>query len=368
MPEQIKDIQIQRGINDQIAGFQETVITEQARPFLESYDPFKSLLEDQTGRRPYRLMEAMILKPESAIMLRDGIKFIAFSQMARMPQIWKSLCRTETSGRPDELYLRDAAFGTVPKAPSGEQVQFIDRSFEGSATVSNFLYRIGVKVLGDDIKFDRIGVIRQIAENLGRSAMVTEDDAYFTDITTAGNFTRNSTTNDNDVGANTAATTFNALGLDTALTVISTAKDRKSGQYLSYNADTIFAGPKMEFPIKQMLMAPLLVRASDTGAAEVRGMGQYNPYQINTGSLSRIIIHPKFSSSYAWSLVDSTVYSYVWQTVDPWTILQESQVETSEAWLTMNAIRYVLMGYFGHGFVDDRAWYYSSSSTAPTVS
>jgi len=364
MAKQIKDIQIVRGINDQISGFRDTVVPAE-RPLLESYNPFTPLLESEQGRRPYSLMEAMILKPDSANLLRDGIKFLAFSQMARMPQVWKSLVRTEGSSKPEEMYLRDAAFGTIPKAPSGEPVSFMNRSFEGNAKISNFLYRIGVRVTGDDIKFDRLGVIRQIAENMGRSAMVTEDDAFFTAITTAGNYTRNSTTGDNDVGANTAATTFNALGLDLAMSTISTAKDRKSGQYLGYHADTIVVTPEMEFPVKQMLMSPLLARAADTGAAEVRGMGTYNPY---AGALGRIIVHPKLGSTYEWVLVDSSVFSFVWQVVDSWQILQEGQVETSEAWLISNAIRYVIMGYFGSGFVDDRAWYYSSSSTAPTVS
>lgn len=363
MADQIKEIEILRGINDQVTGYRERIIED--KPLVGTESAFASLLESDNPRRPYRLMEALVAKPDAANMLRDGFRFLSFAQMRAMEQVWKAVIRTEPSNKPEEEYLRDANFGTIPKKPSGQPVDFITTSFEGATKVVNDPYRVGVMITGDDIRFDRIGKVRQTAEALGRSAKVTEDDAFFTDITTTGNFTRNSTTGDNDVGANTAATTFNALGLDTALTTISTAKDRKSGQYLQYNADTIFLTPKMEYPGKQMLMAPILARAADTGAAEVRGMGTYNPYQ---GALRKIIVHPKFGSSYQWALCDSTVFSYVWQVVESWQILQEGQIELSEAWLTMNAIRYVIMGYFGHGFVDDRAWYYSSSSTAPTVS
>jgi hypothetical protein len=362
--EQVKDIQILRGVNDQIAGFRDTVI-DNDRPLLETFDPFKSLLEREGSRYPMRLIEALVLKPDAATLMRDGFRFLAFSRMRAMGQPWKALTQAVPSSRPEEEYLRDATFGVIPQKPSGEPVDFVTTSFEGSTKVSNYLYRLGAYITGDMLKFDQLGKIRQTAEGLGRSAMVTEDDAFFTDITTTGNYTRNSTTKDNDVGANTAATTFNALGLDTALTTISTSKDNKSGVYLNYNADTIIVTPKMEYPVKQMLMSPLLVRASDTGGAEVRGMGQTNPY---TSALRRIIVHPKLGTSYQWAICDSTVYSYVWQTVEPWRILQENQIESSEAWLTLDAIRYVMFGYFGHGFVDDRAWYYSSSSTAPTVS
>jgi len=363
MAEQIKEITIQRGINDQISGFKDTVI--EPKPLLETYDPFAKLLEREGSSFPMRLLETMVLKPDAANMLRDGIRFLAFSQIASMGQPWKQLVRMESSSKPEEMYLRDSALGVIPIKNSGEDVDFTNRSFEGSTKVTNYLYRLGVIVTGDDIKFDRIGVIRQIATDLGRSAVVTEDDAFFTDIQTTGNFTRNSTTNDNDIGANTAATTFNALGLDLAMATISTSKDRKTGHYLNYHADTILTTPRMEWPVKQMLMSPILMRAADTGAAEVRGMGTTNPY---TGTLQRIIIHPKVGTSYQWNLVDSTAYSYVWQTVDPWQILQENQIEASEAWLVRNAIRYVIMGYFGHGIIDDRAWYCSSSTTAPTVS
>ena len=363
-----KVVEIQRGINEQVVGFKDTVIDQTAAPALmETYNPFGTLLtEDIGGRtRTLPLMEAFVTQPDAANLLRDGIRFLSFTAMREMPKVWPMLARTEQSNKPQEEYLRDGTIGVIPRVPSGQPVPFIKSSFEGATTIKNHLYRMGVEITGDDIRFDRLGKIRQIAAEMGRAAMVTEDYNFFADITTTANYTRNSTTYDNDVGANQQTLTFNALSLDTACTIITTAKDRKSRQYLMYSPDTIIVSPKMEFPVKQFLMSNELARTHGNTTAEVRGMGTFNPYN---GMFSRIIVSPWFGSSYEWAICDSSVFSYVWQVVDAWNILQEGMTETSEAWLLNNSLRYVIAGYFGHGFVDDRAWFYSDSSTAPTVS
>ena len=365
MTQQSKVIDIQRGINDQVSGFKESTIDHGAIPHLNGFDPFAQLLERDNSTFRMPLMEALVLKPDAANMLRDGIRFLSFQTMRGIPRTWDQIARRVDSARPEEEYLRDAAFGVIPKKPSGQAVDFVNSSFEGGVKIVNDMYRMGVMITGDDIRFDRLGKINQIAFELGRSAIATEEATFYGDITTVANYGRNSTTKDNDVGPNTAATTFNALGLDTALTTIATSKDRISGQYLGYRADTILTTPKMEMPVKQMLMSVDLNRQAVAASAEVRGMGTMNPYQ---GLLSKIIVSPWFGASYEWATCDSTAYSYVWQVVEGWQIMQEPGAETSEAWLINNAIRYVISGYFGHGFVDDRAWYYSSSSTAPTVS
>ena len=362
-----------RGINDQITGWREETVNQLAHarpmnPILASYDPFNDLLEGKSmaGRpRKMSLLEAFVDQPDAANLLRDGIRFLAFSRMREMPKVWPMAAAVETSNKPQEEYLRDASIGVIPRNPSGQPVKFIQSSFEGSTTIKNHLYRVGIEVTGDDIKFDRLGKIRQIARELGRAAATTEDYEFFVDITTTANYTRNSTTQDNDVGANTQTLTFNALSLDTALTVISTSRDRKSSQPLGYSANTLVCSPKLEYAAKQMLMSDNLARTHGNTTAEVRGMGDMNPYN---GIFDTIICSPWFGSNYEWAIFDNRVYSYVWQTVDPWQILQDGMVETSESWLMLNALRYVITGYFGHGFVDDRAWFFSDSTTAPTVS
>lgn len=360
-----KLIDIQRGINDQVSGYRDQIIDYKAQPDISElrYDPFE-WLKSAGSRFRKPLLEAFVLQPDAANLLRDGIRFLAFSSYAGITPTWRLLARIEQSNRPEEEYLRDAAMGIIPLSPSGSEVKFANSGFEGGVKIVNAMHRMGVKVLGDDIRFDRLGKIRQIAFEMGKSQVTTEEYDFYSDITTTGNYARNSTTNDNDIGANTLTSTFNVLNLDTALTTIATAKDRISRNYLGYSADTIIIGPRMEYAVKQLLLSNDLQRAADTGAAEVRGMGTYNPYR---GLLGKIIVSPWFGSSYQWALCDSRAYSYVWQQVEPWQIMQEGMNETSESWLTIDAIRYVIRGYYGHGFVDDRAWFFSNSTTAPTV-
>lgn len=361
-----KVLDVQRGINDQVTGFSEKIIDTQPDPVLENYDPLAKLLERDGSRYRMSLMEALVQKPDAANLLRDGFRFISFQTMRGIPRTWDLIARREDSMKPEEEYLLDAAMGVIPKKPSGEPVDFVNSALKGGVKIVNDLYRMGVMITGDDILFDRTGKVRQIAFELGRSAVATEESTFYADITTTGNYTRNSTTNDNDVGANYGTTTFNALGVDTALTTISTSKDSKSGMYLGYKADTMLIPPKMEMPVMQFMLSPLVSRQATAASAEVRGMGTSNPY-LRAG-ISRIIVSPWMGTSYQWAFCDSTAYSYVWQVVQGWNILQEGQSEMSEAWLINNALRYVIMGYFGHGFVDDRAWYFSNSTTAPTVS
>jgi len=149
------------------------------------------------------------------------------------------------------------------------------------------------------------------------------------------------------------------------MAIIGTSKDRKSGAYLGCKADTIIVGPRMEVPVKQLLLSADLNRARGDDAAEERGMGTMNQYR---GMVNNIIISPWFGASYQWALCDSTKNSFVYQTVEPFNVYQEQANVTSEAWLTMDKVRYLVQGYFGVGFIDDRAWFYSDSTTAPTVS
>jgi len=362
-----KIIELERGWRGDVQNIKETTVAPQTHEPVVDYEPFSLLTEAKAGDRTVSLPlhEAFLLQPDAGNILRNDIRYIAFSTYAGIPRVWEPVVRMETSRRLQEEYLRDATIGVLPQVASGDEAPQLLGTFEGGVIIKNFRYAGIISVTGDMIRFDQLGKIRQIAAELGRSARMTEEHAFWSYITTAGNYTRNSTTNDNDVGANQADTTFNALGLDTGLTTISTAKDRKSGAYLGYAADTILCGPKMEFPVKQMLLGGDLARSHGATSAEVRGMGSYNPYQ---GLLSRIIVSPWFGASYGWALCDSRALGLVWQTVEPFNVYQESQNATSEAWLTRDTTRFLTQGYFGLGFVDDRAWFLSTSSTAPTVS
>jgi hypothetical protein len=337
------------------------------------YDPFRELQERifktavEKGLSQ-KLVEAFVNTPDAFNMLRTGIKYYAFTAFGQREPSFNGFVTRTGSNKPHEEYLRDAGMGTMPATPSGTPVPFVQSGFDGGVKIENKRYAQGVEFTGDDLRFDNLGKMRQIAPELGISAANTLEAAVYAIITNTNNFTRNSTTGDNDVGANTAASTWNALSLELAYATIATSKDRRSGSYLGLMPDTIICGPRMRYPVLQLVMADSIVRASANNTAEVRGTGTSPIYR---GLIKNIIVTPWFAtttSGYQWALCDSTRQSVVLQEVEPLDILQESADASSEAWLIRNSLRYVASMYFGVGIVDDRPWYYSSSTTATTIS
>lgn len=307
-----------------------------------------------------KLAEALVQQPDAGNMLRQDFKFLAFTAFRDMPRTIDGFIMRETSSKPEEYYLRDAGMGLIPRTRSGMEAPALLSSFEGSAVVQNFRYSGKVSVLGDDIRFDRIGKIRQTATLLGRSSAATEEAEVYKVLTDSNNYTRNSTTNDNDLGANTGNTTLTHANFETVLATIATAKDRKSGMYLGYMADTIIIGPRMEWAVKKLLSSDSL----NYGADDETERGTMNVYR---GALNRIIVSPYFSNSYEYVICDSRAMGLVFQQVEPFNVIQSAQNASNTDWLLSDKIDWVATGYFGVGFVDDRGFYYSTNSTRPTL-
>jgi hypothetical protein len=365
-----KFIHLDRNASGEVVNMKEVAVDNNRDFDTEAYEPFRKLTEAKLAgghKVKLSLQEALLTNPDAAEILRTGIRFLAFDRFRRMQPTYTGIVSMEQSNKPKEEYLRDAAIGRLEKAPSGTQAPEHGSTFEGGVEIVNDLYRGIFSILGDWVKFDQIGKIRQTADAIGRALAMTREFAVYSALTTTGNYTRNSTTNDNDVGANTSALTFSGLGLEQALATIATAKDRKSGNYLGYAADTIVIGPRMEVPVKQLLMSADLNRTG-SGSNEVRGMGTMNQYR---GLVNNIIVSPWFATTtngYQWALFDSSVQWFKFQEVESPNVYQESADMTSETWLTKDIIRFLGRDYFGCGLVDDRAAFYSSSTTAPTVS
>jgi hypothetical protein len=312
------------------------------------------------------MIEAMLTNPDAANILRQDIRMVAFTALNQMPRSFAGFTDFINSDNPEEEYLRDAAIGVIAPAPSGTEAPRVATGFEGDSNIVNVLRRAIVEILGDWIRFDKIGKIRQVSQEMGLAGRITEEAVVYQYITTTGNYTRNSTTNDNDIGANTSTLTFSADGLRTALNTIGTAKDRKSGAYLGYSADTIVCGPQLLVPVLQLLRSGQLVRTHGATTAEAIGTGQFNPF---FGMLSNVIVSPFFDTSFGWALCDSRRGAFKFQTVENFNVYQQSQnVNNSEAWLHLDILEYLIRGYFGVGFVDDRAWFFSNSTTDATVS
>lgn len=308
------------------------------------------------------LLEALVQQPDAANMLRSDMKFLAFTAFAEMPVTYPEFTRTVPSSNEIEYYLRDAAMGRIPRVRSGEASPYLLSSFEGSAAIRNFAYRGRVKVLGDDIRFDRIGKIRQTAELLGRSARVTEEAEVYDVITTPANYTRSNTTGDNDVQANyQSGHVLTHENFEKAIATIATAKDRKSGQYLGFTPDTVICGPLMEWAWRKLLSSE---RMQGAGGADATERGDLNVYR---GAIRRIVVSPYFTTSYDWALVDSRRDGVYKQDVEAFGVTQTTQTADSESWRVLDAVEYDVRGYFGVGFVDDRAWFYAENGTRPTL-
>lgn len=332
------------------------------------YEPFRALTEVKANGHTYktRMIEAMLTNPDAANILRQDIRMVAFTALNAMQSSYTGFTDVIPSDKPEEQYLRDAAIGVLQPAPSGTEAHRSKTGFEGGTRIPNVLYRHIVEILGDWIRFDQIGKIRQVSAEMGLAGAMTNEATVYGSIRNTANYTRNSTTKDNDIGANTATATFNADTLRTALNTIATSKDRKSGAYLGYMADTIIIGVQLQVPVLQLLRSGQLVRTHGATTAEAIGTGQNNPLN---GILRNIIVSPWFDNSFAWALCDSRRGAFKYQEVEPFNVFQQSQnVNNSESWLHLDILEYLIRGYFGVGFVDDRAWYLSDSTTDATVS
>lgn len=346
-------------------GYQDFTLTH-ARRLNENapdrIDPFHWLEAEFNGRRMrLPLREGLMGQPDSNNLLRSGIKTIAFEQYDGMRLTYEQLVMPETSDKPEEYYLRTSTFGRMPKYKSGAPTPEAKLRLEGNARIENHQYRQIFTITGDDIRFDRLGIIRQIARGMGQALRMTEEAEVYDVITNTANYTRNSTTNDNDVGANTQALDLTHANLESALAIISTAKDRHTSAPLGAVADTIIVGPLMDYPIRKLLNSERVIAAGgDTNA-------QYGDMNVYRGAISRVIVSPFFSTSYDWALMDSRKSYLMMQRVENPTVLQESPTVQSEAWLTLDSLRYLAYTYFGVGFADDRCVAYFTSSTRPTL-
>jgi len=359
-----KIIKLQRDSEGQITEITEKAVVHTAAQV--GYNLFEQIRYIEANGRRHRipLSEALLL-PDAGNIFKQDIRKVAFDAFNANPRTFEGFTNIVDSNLPQEEYLRDAAIGVLPKAPSGTPAPDLISDFEGGTIIVNDLYRGIVKILGDWIKFDKINKIAQIAAEMGLSGRMTEENAVYSYITTTGNYNRGSATDDNDVGANQQTLTWNADTLREALAIIATSKDRKSGAYLGYNADTIIIGPRLQVPVIQLLRSVELSRVHGNTTSEAIGTGAVNPL---AGALSTIIVSPWFGTSFQWAICDSKRNTFKYQQVEGFNVFQQTQNVASESWLHLDVLEYLIRGHFGVGFVDDRAWFYSDSTTDATVS
>lgn len=322
------------------------------------------LFEARKGGRPVTLAEAAQTDHFPSL-LRDGIKSIAFDRYAAQPTTWQQWCAFEPSDKQSEDWIEETQLGELPVVSEGNPYPEGKEDLDRTVNIRNYKRGLILAVTEEMIRFNRTNMIKQQAAKMGRAAANTREQSAFTVLTTAGNYVRADTTGDNDVAANTAATTFSASGLNTALNVLRTMKDRKTGVYLGVMPNTLIVAPRLEMAAMQLLLSPTIAHtAAAAASATVYGSGNSNPFR---GLVQRIIVSPRMGTSYQWALLEAK-QAVVLQEVDGLQILQEAANRVEyEGYFSYDKIRYRVRDWFGVGMLNDRFAYYSSSTSAPTV-
>lgn len=324
----------------------------------------KNLFEARPGARPVTLMEAAQTDHFPSL-LRDGIKAIAFDRYAAVPTTWQEIVDFQPSDKQSEDWIEETQLGELPIVPEGNPFPEGKEDLDRTVNIRNYKRGLILAVTEEMIRFNRTNMIKQQAAKMGRAAANTREQTVYSVLNTAGNYVRADTTGDNDIAANTAATVFSASGLNTALNVLRTMKDRKTGVYLGVMPDTLIVTPRLEMAAMQLLMSPTIAHvAAAAASATVYGSGNSNPFR---GLVRRIIVSPRLGTSYQWVLMQAKA-AVVLQEVDGLQILQESANKVEyEGYFTYDKVRYRVRDWFGAGMLNDRFAYYSSATNAPTV-
>jgi len=278
---------------------------------------------------------------EFPALLRDGLKAILFDTYTSTPAVYPDVIfRTDQSSKPAEDYLEGNQFGALPLVAENNPYPEAKMDLDRTVRIVNNKRGMIFAITEEMIKFDKVGMIKQMPENLGQAARYTLDIDLFGILTTTGNYTRTVAAGDNDLGNNTAATTFSAAGLNTALNTIRTMKDRKSGQYFNIIPDTLIVTPALEMAAKQLLLAPSLQIPGDgVATAKVYGTGMgANPFR---GMVNTIIVTPYLGTSYQWLLFQKRGFALM-QEVEPLQLLLEDSARSvvNEGYFIYDKLRY----------------------------
>lgn len=334
--------------------------------FGESLDPMQEnqAMLKELGLSKYQSFREAAGTSEFPSLLRLGFKQILFNTFNDFPTTYQDWVQVTTSDKQGEDYLEMNSLGVLPTVPEGTLYPEVGGSIDRAVRIANNKKGMIFAITREMIKFDKTNQMKQFPQDLGRSAKQTLEADCYSVLTTSGNYVRNSTTNDNDVGANTAATTFSATGLLTALRTLRTMKDRKSGRYFGIQPNTLLVTPGLEFAAKQLLMSADVQRAHGNTSVEVYGTGTSNPFR---GVVNKIIVSPWVGTTYEWVLMEPKM-SVVMQQVEPLQLLVESVTGVqNEAYFLYDVIRYRVSLWYGVGMLNDRYAYLSTATAAPAV-
>ena len=297
-------------------------------------------------------------------LLRMGVQFDVFGSFAETPITYPQFVNVINSNKQQEEYLKDAGIGMAPVVAEGADYPQAAVNLADGVIIRNSKRGYIIPVTEEMQRFDQLGKVRDLSNQVGRGLRLTEEQDAYDVLTTAANYTRNSTTGDNNEGANTQTLTFDAQGLIVAFNVLRTMKDRTSGQYLGVNPNLLIVTPNLWWYVQQLIASPQLARAHGNTSSEIIGTGTTNAF-FNV--VSTIIVSPHLGTEYEWCLMEAG-RAITFQRVTGVEILIEGQNAQTSGYFERDVIRYRGRVWFGVGMKDDRFAFFSDSTTIPTIS
>lgn len=295
-------------------------------------------------------------------LLRLGVQFDAFTGFNETVTVWDRIARTMPSDQMQEEYADDEGIGLPPIVLENQDYPEIAVSTGGGKIIPNYKRGFVIHVSEEIMRFDKWGKVRETSANIGRAFPYGRDQSVLNILTTTTNY--NVLNNNDQAGNNYQTLTFTPTNLNTALALMMTQKDRKSGQYIGVMPTTLVVGPLLERFARMLISSPDLNRQGGPTTSEVYGGGTNNPF---FGVLTEVIVSPMFGASYQWALLDKRKAIYL-QQVEPFSVYTEAGNMTSESWIKRDSIRYKARDWYGAGMRDDRFAFYSDSTSAPAAS
>lgn len=293
--------------------------------------------------------------------LRMGLQVDLFNAYNEQPVTYPQLVRSVNSSKQQEEYLFDSPVGLPPIVMEGQPYPEVTTDFDAGLIIKNFKRGMILSVTEEMQRFDQVGKVREMPELLGRAMRREEEQQVMNVITTTGNYTRNSTTNDNDEGANQASTQFSATGLITAFNTLRTMKERRTGIYIGVNPNTLIVGPKLWWAARQLIGSNSVQRVGGNTTNDVYGTGTDNAF-FNV--VDTIIVSPEFSNSYGWALMERG-RAVTFQRVEGISLLAEGRDPSVTGYFNRDVLRFRVRNWYGVGMRDDRFAFLSTSSSAP---
>ncbi len=327
-------------------------------PRFDVQDKIESLSESISKRAQVRSIQEAATLATFPFLLRDGMKGIMFDEYNQQPSTWQQLAKVVPSDKPAEDYVENNQLGLLP--PVGELQAFpeVDGSMDRVIRIVNTKRGMIWAVSREMVRFDRLNMIMQYVENLGRAAKLTQEQAVYSVLQTTANYTRNSTTGDNDVGANTLTGTFSAIVINTAYATLATMRDRKSGTPLYPMPDTFICSPRLAQAAKQLFLSPALYRLGGATTNDVYGTGGGVGANVFKDLISTIIVSPFMgggSLQYNWIMCQAK-RGLVYQEVEPFNLLSAdaNNGDLTEGRFVWDKLRYRADLFFGVGLTNDR--------------